>query len=326
LKRALKIIIPPLIGLGILFIFLSKFTPEQFEQIRASVRKADFSLIGLSVLLGLTSHILRALRWEHLLKTVTDKKLNRWNLLFAVGISYLMNLGIPRSGEISRAVTVQKYEGISFNKAFGTVITERIIDMIMLGLFVLLGLYLSFDQIAQLLAPLKPEHPAVVGLGLLALALAGWFIWKKLKSSQHTALKKFYTWAAELKSGMLSLTRLQKPWIFAIETVLIWFLYLLMLWVVMLAFPETRHLGWDAVIIAFLAGSLSIVISNGGIGTYPVFVTEALMLYGVSKEAGFAFSTVMWSAQTLMLILAGILSFLFLPWVNARSATTPSHY
>jgi len=326
LKRALQIIVPPLVGIGILVLFLSKFTDQQFAQIKDSISRAQYSLILVSVLLGLASHVLRALRWEHLLRTVTNRRLNKWNLIFAVGISYLMNLGIPRSGEVSRAVTVQKYEGIPFNKAFGTIITERLIDLVMLGLFVLVGFFLSYNEIARMLGPAMPDHPLILSVFLLMAAAGAYWLWRKSRHWHHPWVRKIHVWIRELKTGMLSLARIRRPGWFILQTIVIWLLYLLMLWVVMLAFPETRHLGWDAVIMAFLAGSISIVISNGGIGTYPVFVTEVLTLYGVSKEAGFAFSTVMWSAQTLMLILAGILSFIFLPWVNGRSAKAPSRY
>ncbi|NPA46670.1 MAG: flippase-like domain-containing protein [Chlorobi bacterium] len=326
MKKALKIIGPPLFGIAVLVLFLSHFTPEQYRQIKQAILGARYEFILLSILMGLLSHVLRALRWEQLLRTFTDKKLNKWNLIFAVGISYLMNLGIPRSGEISRAVTVQKYEGLPFNKVLGTIITERIIDLVMLGLFVLLGLYLSHDEIARLLAPLIPRHPYILAGMIPVLAAAAWFGMHMLRRSGNRHLARLYAFLNEIRTGMLSLAKIRRPWLFWLETVAIWSLYLLMLYVVMLAFPGTRHLGWDAVIMAFLAGSISIVISNGGIGTYPVFVTETLMLYGVSKETGFAFSTVMWTAQTLMLIVAGILSFVFLPWTNRRREANPSRY
>ncbi len=323
MKKALKILVPPLIGLGLLAYFLSGFTHEQWQQIKHSVRRADYSLIGLSLFLGALSHLLRAFRWNYLLETFTNKRIRKINLLLSVGISYLMNLGIPRSGEVARAATLSKYEGLSFNKVFGTIVTERIIDMVFLGLFVLLGLYLSFDQIMHLIRPALPTHPYWLTFIGLILILAALMIWKKMRRSQHPYMQKLTDIIREFRTGMRSVFAVRRPVIFWMQTVAIWLLYLLMLWVVMLAFPETRTLGWNAVILAFIAGSISIVVSNGGLGTYPVFVTETLLLFGVSKEAGFAFSTVMWAAQTLLLILGGVLSFLLLPVVNERPQAIP---
>jgi len=240
-----------------------------------------------------------------------------------VGISYLMNLGIPRSGEVARAATLSKYEGLSFNKVFGTIITERIIDMIFLGLFILLGLFLSYEQIAHLIQPIIPSHPywwLIFGLFIVPSVI---IIWKKLRRTKNPLIKKFLVMVDEFRSGMKSIFAIRNPLIFWAETLSIWILYLLMLWVVMLAFPETKTLNWNAVVLAFIAGSISIVISNGGLGTYPVFVTETLLLFGVSKEAGFAFSTVMWTAQTLLLVLGGVFSFLLLPVVNEHDQAIP---
>ena len=109
-------------------------------------------------------------------------------------------------------------------------------------------------------------------------------------------------------------------WWFILQTIIIWFLYLAMFWVVLWAFPETENLGIDAVLVAFIAGSIAMVISNGGFGVYPVFVAEALLLYGISKETGTAFGLLMWTTQTLLVILFGLICMILLPVYNRDSA------
>jgi len=117
---------------------------------------------------------------------------------------------------------------------------------------------------------------------------------------------------------MHSILKMPHKWWFIVQTTLIWVLYIAMFWVVLLAFPETKHLGPDAVLVAFIAGSIAMVISNGGFGVYPVFVAEALLLYGVSKETGAAFGLLMWASQTLLVIVFGLFCVIALPLFNKR--------
>jgi len=317
LKKFLKIFLPLAFGIGLLAYFLSGFTPEQFDEVKKAIASADLRLIALSVLLGILSHILRAFRWEYLLEDFTEKPPRKWNLIFSVGLSYLVNLGIPRSGEVARAVTLSKYEHLPFAKVMGTILAERVIDLIILGLFILTGLALEFTTIYGLIQTHFPHLSVghLVAAGLIFLLLTILFL-LYLRYGHGRLAMRVKSFTKDIYEGMISFFRSRHKGMFILQTVLIWLLYLLMLYVVMLAFDATRDLPLRAVLLAFIAGSLSIVLSNGGIGTYPVFVTETLLLYGVSKEEGFAFSITMWSAQTLILILFGLFSLLMLPVVN----------
>jgi len=317
LKKILKIVLPLLFGIGLLAYFLSGFTAEQYQEVYRSIRQANLWLIFLSVILGILSHIIRAFRWEYLLEDFAPKKPHKWNLIFSVGLSYLVNLGIPRSGEVARAVTLAKYEKLPFAKVMGTILAERVIDLLVLGVFVILGLSLEFPTIYGLLNSHFPQFTkghffllAVTGFLLFLL-----FLWY-LKVSQGNFARKLKRFLSDIHQGLFSIFRSRHKWAFLWQTFLIWFLYLLMLYVVMLAFDATKELPLRAVLLAFIAGSLSIVLSNGGIGTYPVFVTETLSLYGIAKTDGFAFSITMWTAQTLILILFGLLSMVMLPLIN----------
>ena len=322
MKKFLKIFLPLALGIGILIYFLSGFTSRQFDQIKNSIRHADYGLILLSLLLGLASHLIRAFRWKYLLYPIAGKRPRNINLVLSVGVSYLMNLGIPRSGEIGRAAILAKYEKLPFNKVMGTIIAERVADVLMLILFILLAFVLELKKITGFLLPYLPHHPvwtAIILTGFIIAGLLGLYV---LSKSRHPYFRKIFNFVQGIIHGALNIFTMPYKWIFILETLLIWFLYLAMLWVVMLAFPETAHLNFSAVIFTFVIGSLSIVLSNGGIGTYPVFVTEALRLFGVSKEGGFAFSIVMWSAQTILLIVMGVLSLVLLPVVNRENASS----
>ncbi len=310
------------IGLAIFFWYLSSFDASQWKLIREGIANANFGWVMLSMLIGLASHILRAHRWKYLLEPVVNTPVRLINLILSVGISYLVNLGIPRSGEIARAGVLSQYEDVEFSKALGTVFTERIIDLFMLGLFILLGLSLEFHFIRNMLSPLFSGHNGnhIWKLIFIPLFLLVFFIWLFLSESKTA--QKIKDFLRGLLTGILSVIKIKHKSVFIAETVFIWLGYLLMLYVVMFAFNETANLGPGAIILVFIVGSLSIVISNGGIGTYPVFVTEALALYGIPRETGFAFSLVMWTSQTLLVIIFGLFSFLLLPIVNGKNQSS----
>ncbi|NPA42611.1 MAG: flippase-like domain-containing protein [Chlorobi bacterium] len=317
MKKVLQIVLPLLFGLAVLAYFLSGFTRSQFIEVYRSIRGARLELILFSLMLGLLSHVIRALRWKYLLEDFTERIPRTVNLILAVGLSYLVNLGIPRSGEVARALTLSKYEGLPFPKVMGTVIAERVIDMLILAAFIAAGFFLEFDTLMRWMHPGGEPVPARrwVWMGVIFL-LAAWAGWYFIRRSESRWVRKLKEFAGGLWKGLFSILHSRHKGAFIIQTLIIWALYVLMLYVVMLAFEGTARLPWQAVLMAFIAGSLSIVLSNGGIGTYPVFVTEALRLYGVSKEAGFAFSITMWTSQTLILILFGLFSLFMLPVVN----------
>ncbi len=326
MKKIFQVLVPLAIGIGVLLYFLSGFTREQYEEVGNSFARSNKLLLLLSVFLGLISHIIRGVRWKILLEPFSGKTLKYGNLILSVGVSYLVNLGIPRSGEISRALLVVKYEKLPFAQVMGTIIAERIIDVLILGLIILFTFFLEFDVIYSLVASFFP-HISIVEFIFLSLFTIILFIvtFFFLLRSSHPFSKKIKDFFRQIIEGVLSIRKAENLKLFWLETFLIWLLYLLMLYVVMLAFDETSGLGFGAVLSAFVAGSLSIVLSNGGIGTYPVFVTEILMLYGVSKEAGFAFSLTMWTAQTLILIVFGLVSFILLPLFNRNDSIRGSN-
>ncbi len=318
MKKVLKVILPLLFGAGILFYYLSGFTETQLQVIYHNIQAADYKWLLVSLFLGLLSHIIRAYRWNYLLETLNYHPKSA-NLVFTVGLSYLLNLVVPRAGEVGRAASLSKYEpDIQFEKAFGTIVAERMADMVFLILFIFLALFLQFDLIYELLAPKLPKSPFWLAAELIILLVIMWLLLKWLAKSTNPYILKIRNFITGLVQGMRSILKMPHKWWFIIQTILIWFLYVAMFWVVLLAFPETKHLGIDGIVVSFIAGSIAMVISNGGFGVYPVFVAEALLLYGITKETGTAFGLLMWTAQTLLVIFFGLLSMVALPMFNKR--------
>ncbi len=318
MKKTLKVGISLFIGAGILYWYLSGFTQEELLEIWKNIKNVELKWLVLSLIMGLLSHIIRAYRWNYLLETLNYHP-RKTNLILTVGLSYLLNLVVPRAGEVGRAAALSKYEkDISFDKVFGTIVAERVADVIFLLLFILLALLLQFDFIYQLIEPKLPKSPLLLIVEIVLFLLIFFWIFKVLGRSHHPLILKIRGFIAGLLHGMSSILKMPAKWWFITQTLVIWLLYLGMFWVVMPAFPEMKHLGFEAVIVGFIAGSLAMVVSNGGFGVYPVFVAAALSLYGVSKATGTAFSLLMWTAQTLLVIVFGLICLVLLPLVNKK--------
>jgi len=252
-----------------------------------------------------------------------------WNVFFSVFIGYLANLALPRLGEVSRCGVLTRYEKIPFNKSFGTVLTERGIDMVV---FICLFFMNIFFQRATLYGYIDHEvYEPLATKFSLGVNFAGTITWIFLCTVAGLALLFFIFRQAILLSkpyqkiaslikglweGIYSVTKLKKPLLFLFHSLFIWFMYLLMSWVVFLSLPETATLGLDAAISVLMFGTIGIIIVQGGIGIYPAIVAGALLVYGIPKTTGYAMGWLIWSAQTAMMLVAGAISFLLLPLYN----------
>ena len=131
MKKILKIALPLLLGVFLCIYAYSKFSPEQIEELKIQFKKVDYTYFYISILLGFLSHISRGLRWQYTLGSIGYRP-KKQNLIMSVFISYLLNLTIPRSGEFSRALVLKRYDNVPFDKSFGTIVSERLIDMLIL--------------------------------------------------------------------------------------------------------------------------------------------------------------------------------------------------
>ena len=281
-------------------------------------KEANYTWIGLGVLLGILSHISRAYRWKFMINPM-GYKLHLPNSFMAVMAAYLINYTIPRAGEISRASIVANYEGIPFEKGFGTIVAERIADLIMILLIIAITLFLEFDYIYDFFAERFDPYKILIGiLGLIILFVV--FVVFVNRSSSNIALK-IKDFVAGLVEGVLSIFKMKQKWAFVGHTLFIWLMYVLMFYVTTFAIDETSGIPFAAILIGFISGSFSIAATNGGVGSYPVAIFLAFSIFGIAEDAGIAFGWIMWTAQTLMVIVLGGLSLLFLPIYNKNKET-----
>lgn len=314
LKKFLKLVVPIALGLFLVWYSYSTTSPEERRQIIHYISNASPFWVGLSVVLGILSHVSRAVRWRFLLAPLGHRpKIS--NTIFIVLIAYFANLGIPRSGEVLRATALTTYEGVPFEKGFGTIVTERVIDLLMLLLVVLVALVLQTDII---LAFLEQREINILALaGLLALGAGGLFLATfMIKRSTSSFAKRLKVFLGGLLDGLLSVFRMKKKWPFLLHTFFIWAAYVGMFWVIKHTVAETASMDLGQLLVAFVAGSFAISTTNGGIGLYPIAVSAALGIYGISSVSGNAFGWIMWISQTLMVVVFGAISFIVLPLLN----------
>ena len=309
-----KIIIP--LGIGIFFIYLSynNTTSEDRKNIFSHIKNANYSFVFLSVFFGVLSHISRAYRWKFLLIPLGFKP-RLINSVLAVLIGYLSNLGIPRSGEVFRATVMDRFENIPFQKGFGTIIAERLVDLFILFCFVSLALILQFDLIWEIIAN-KSINPVQISIIILGISIIFLILRKFINQTNNRFLKKIRSFLSGIWEGILSLKNMEHKWTFIGYTLFIWLMYLAMFYVIKFSIPETASLGLESLIVAFVVGALAISASNGGVGIYPFSVSLVFIAYGVSKESSLAFGWIVWTSQTVIIFLLGSLAFFVLPLVN----------
>ncbi|HET8736896.1 MAG TPA: lysylphosphatidylglycerol synthase transmembrane domain-containing protein [Pricia sp.] len=314
LKKTLKTVLPIGLGIFLVWYWFRSTSLQDREQILYYIKEADLFWVGISIVLGILGHISRAVRWNYLLQPLGyAPKLS--NNVFIILMAYLTNLGIPRTGEILRATALTTYEKVPFEKGMGTIITERIIDVIMLFAIILITLVLQTDIILGYLENVGiPLNKILLLIGSGLLMLAGFLLFIK-KSSGNFALK-IKAFVKGLLDGLLSIFKMERTWAFLGHTLFIWGCYIGMLWVIKFTVPETLGLSLSELMVAFVAGSLAMMFTNGGIGLYPLAVSQALAIFGIGKVSGDAFGWIMWISQTLMVIFFGAISFLVLPLLN----------
>ncbi|MCU0371149.1 MAG: flippase-like domain-containing protein [Bacteroidales bacterium] len=320
------------LGLGLFFIwlFVRNLTPEETKEIFDSFRQANYSWILLSLVIGIISHVSRSIRWKILMEPMGYNPRFK-NVFFAVFIGYFANLALPRLGEVSRCGVLAKYEKIPFQKAFGTVVTERAIDLITFVLLFFLNLALQFRKVSgyiseKIVQPLSEKFSSTGNSHyLLYIAIAGLVIflvilWFLRKNFSHTLLyRKIKEIILGFIEGIRSLTKIKRPGWFLFHSIFIWVLYYIMTYVVFSCLPETRGLPLTAGFAVFIFATIGVMIVQGGIGIYPAIVAEALVLYNIPETRGYAMGWLLWSGQTTMIVLAGIISMILLPLANKKT-------
>nr|WP_262896662.1 lysylphosphatidylglycerol synthase transmembrane domain-containing protein [Aquimarina mytili] len=309
-----KIILPLALGVFLIWYSIASATHEERQKTLQYISQANPIWVLISVLMGIASHLSRAYRWNFLLQPL-GHSIKLSNSYMAVMAGYLCNMGIPRSGEIIRGGTISTYEKIPFKKAFGTIISERVIDSLMLLLIIAITLLFQSELLLSYLQE-KIASPVITLVALLGLIILGVLFLRVLKNSKHPILTKIRNFGNGILEGIKSISKIKQRKAFIFHTFLIWILYVAMFYVIKFTVPETAHLSLGPMLATFVAGSIAMSTTNGGIGAFPIATAAILLLFNVDKSAGEAFGWILWGSQTAINIIIGALSFLFLPILN----------
>ena len=321
--KTLKFLSFFLIGILIFWLVYKDQDIKRIENILT--HDVNYFWIMVSIVLGLLSHISRSIRWNLMIETL-GRKPRLLNTFLAVMVGYLMNLALPRMGEISRCGVLSRYEKISFTKLVGTVVLERLIDVLMLLLLTVIVVITQFGQVLKFLSN-NPEvkekldkviySPVLLG-GVVLILLILWLVRNKIRES--LLVKKVMGFVHKFIEGFRSIRNMKRKGTFIFHSVFIWLMYYLMFYCVFFSFGFTSHIMPLAALTVFVLGSFGMVAPvQGGIGAWHFMVMEGLTLYGVGKADGKVFALLAHGSTTLLLIVLGLISLLVLPFVNEKS-------
>lgn len=321
LQQIARIVLPLTIGTYLLWYFFDSMSDLAWTQFKQAFRNANYGWIALSLFLSYLTLVVRAFRWKYTLEPLNAPS-SFWNRYHALLIGYIANLTIPRAGEATRSAMLYRSEAVPFALSFGTIIAERAVDVFMLGLVVLVCIWVArndFWEIKNLIfnaleseGQSSNENSIVIySVLIFCVLLIVFLLWKKPEF-----IKKVLGFVTSLVKGVFSIFKLKNPFAYIWQTFAIWFLYILYFIVAFNALPETANLPIEAKLLAFLAGSLGITFTNGGIGAFPLMVGFVVDFYlpGEKFEGlGGAIGMLIWSSQTLMMIVLGLISLWILP-------------
>lgn len=316
LKKILKWLVPLLAGLLLFWLVYKKMDFEAMKDIFAQGLNWPWMLVYF--LLFLLPMSIRGLRWKQLIDPVCEGARYSTTVL-SVFVAYAANLLFPRIGEVARCATLKRFDGLSFSKTMGTVVTERVFDLICLFLMAVSAILLQMNVFRDFLM----ENPGTADK--ILQMLLSWKLWtvvvllvvavmvslRLLRDKPvYQKIKQFFR---QMWEGMLSVRTLRRPWLFILYTILIWLFYFLSFYVGKYFFNLPFPLTLVAMFTAYVMGSFGIVAPvQGGIGAWHFMVIFTLCFYGIPESQAGAFALVVHGLNTLLTLVCGLLAYLWM--------------
>lgn len=304
-----------------LLIFWFLYRKIEWAEMKSALKELKYIFIVLSVLFGLLSQYSRAIRWRMLIKPLGYNPGIR-NTFLSVLVLYFVNLIVPRAGEVARCTVLSRTDKIPFTKLVGTVFVERLADILMLlvlaviifatNISIVFRFFEENPGVTQKLGELFTiKNIVILVIAGISLLLLFYLLFKRLKKS--SIKNKLIDIKHQFVEGIKSIAHMQSKWAFIGHTVFIFFMWLIMLYVVFLAFEPTEHLTIRAGSVTFLMGGLAMLAPvQGGIGPWHFMVVETLLLYGIPEKQGLIFAAVAHTSTSLVYILWGGIALLVL--------------
>lgn len=312
------------LGLGI-YLFINVYKEYEMERFVNVLKQTNYYWLSLSLALSIISHLLRALRWNLLINPLGYKPKLK-NSFIAVLLMYCVNILIPRAGEVARCGVLKKYDKVPFSSLVGTVVIERIADIIVLGL---ITVYVIVFYNADILSFFNHNQNNLNGIDevpitkmlllLLVLIAAGLLTIRLLMRS-----KKFGDKVSELVNsfinGIKSILQLKQKWLFIFYSLAIFATYLIMLYLIFFAYPPTAHLSLGQGIVTFFLSALAMLAPiQAGMGAWHFMVVNTLVIYNIPRDVGLDFALLAHTSTNLIYLVIGFVAYLFLPLLNQRN-------
>jgi len=322
LKKTIKIAVPLLFGSAIMVWVYRDFDFSKVGQVLW--HEMNWFWVLISLVFGVFSHIFRGWRWKQTLEPLGAHPKTA-NCVNAVFLSYAANLIIPRLGEVSRCGVLSKYDGISFTRSLGTVVTERLIDSLCVGLITTvavltqIGVFRSFFEetgtdLGTITSIFTTPHFYIILLSAIGIGILLYNLVRTLSFFEKVKGVALNVWA-----GITSLKDVKNKTLFVLYTFLIWFCYFMQFYVAFFCFDFTAHLTFLAGLVMFVAGSIAVVVPTpNGAGPWHFAIISMMVLYGVDAGDAGIFALIVHGIQTFLVILLGVYSSVTLPIINKK--------
>jgi uncharacterized protein (TIRG00374 family) len=286
---------------------LSDMTPQERADMWEAIKNANPLWLGISLIFGLLSHLSRAYRWKFMLEPLGYKP-SLWNNFSAVMIAYFANTFIVRTGEVLRGVVISKSEKIPFDKAFGSIISERIADLIMLILIMSTAVVLQSSELLEYFKTRANPIPSIIALTVLLIG--GIIGLRILKYSSHPFIVKVRNFGLGVFEGVRSILHMKKNMAFIFHTLFIWGMYIGMFWIMTFTVPGLADVSLGVILAAFVIGAFSMTATNAGMGLYPLAMAGVFSFFGFLDTDGETFGWIIWGSQTVFNVLIGGICYL----------------
>jgi len=326
--KALQYILFLLIGLVLLYF---AFRGIDLNELMLQIKQADYRWVAMSLVFSVLALVFRAIRWRLLIEPL-GKYPKLTNIFHAINIGYLANFVFPRIGEITRCGILNRTDHIPVGKLFGTVIVERIFDMLICALLLCLILLLRFDVVGNfimehIIRPVMNSMPGIVGIVQLIVITVLVFLiffvsyrllWKKL--SKTAIMQKLKNMMRGVLRGIQSVRQIRNFMLFVILNFLIFAMYLLQTYMMFFALESTSSLGLVDGLFVLVISSLALILPvQGGIGAYHWIISMGLTIFGLTREEGMVYATISHSVTALLFILLGAVALIFVFYGNNKS-------
>ena len=323
------------LSLGIFLIWIStkSLTKEEVETVKYQILAANYNILVPSILIILLSHFMRALRWRMMITPLSYKP-SLFNVFLSVLIGFFFNLIFPRLGELMKCTLLGKHEKIPVDKLVGTMVAERLIDVFCLLIVISMTIVSQYQRVGNYANELigtfykkiqfNITTTIITSVVFIIFLVGGFIIFKRFQKSK--SIEKIKSIIKGILTGFGSIRKIEKKGLFTAYTISIWFLYLFCIKIGFLAINEISTLGWIPSLTILTFGSFAMIATQGGIGAYQLAVQKTLVLFGVREVTGLAFGWLMWSVQTIFLMVAGPISLLIMSTINKKNKLLNNEY